>query len=353
MSYKRLILLSVFFYLLMGCNSGQNHKTQSSSPEIDEILLDFYHAESQQRAGRIISGNVVFRNLINLSEEANIFRPSTMAYTGDTVVFYDYSTNALIKVQEFKEITSMEVSGRGPGEFLNPVDIKIHHREVYIADSRLAKVSVFDNELNLQKDKMLDFLPHRLAAYDEGFLLMNNNFDGEGLFILMDSNGEVTRKFEAGISNPAAAFYVQGTIEYANSAFYYGSIGLGVLKKYDTRGELIWTRQTIEDYKLTPMHISVDGDGMSRVRMHPDRKYRISDMLVNGDLIYVLHSGELRRSAQFLDVYDAENGEYLETWETEQRLFSITVNEQGEMAALIYDDETEDFLLGYFELEND
>ena len=89
---------------------------------------------------------------------------------------------------------------------------------------------------------------------------------------------------------------------------------------------------------------------MSSIRMHPDRIYKITGMFVYEDQIYALHSGKKGRATQFIDTYKTESGEYVETWKSDLPLFSIAVNQQGDIAALYYD-EKEEIRLGLLELD--
>lgn len=348
--FYKLYLITVAFFLFQACNSATEKRDPALYAELDEILINFHHAEAQKTNDRMIAGTAEIGEFINLSKEADIFLPSSIAYSGDTVLFYDYGKNVLTSVDtSLENITTLEARGRGPGEFISASDINLFDNNLYIADGRTGKISVYNTDLNFINDIQLDIRAHRLAISDDGFIAMNSAFDGNGLFVITDKSGNTKGKFESGHINPAAGFYVQGTIKKVDAFLYYASLGMGLLKKYDARGNLIWSRETIKDYVITPMHVSSEGDGMSSVGMHPDRVYKVISMFVFDDFIYALHAGKQARSSPFIDIYETESGDYVETWKSEIPLFSMAVNQHGKIAAIYYD-ENEEFRLGQLKL---
>lgn len=61
--------------------------------------------------------------------------------------------------------------GRGPGEFLHPNDFYIQENNVWIADTRLLKISKFDIEGNYKTSFSVKYHPLRLNGFDDNLIV--------------------------------------------------------------------------------------------------------------------------------------------------------------------------------------
>ena len=303
---NRLVFISALF-LLFACSDDNK--------QIDyDFNLSLHVNAPHEGEERLIAGLLESKASINLSDY-EIFIPELISVSEDgKIVIFDYGKmkfNLLEAEGDFNTFTHTLLpirSGRGPGEFLNPVEVLFStNNELSIVDPANAKLMYFSLDGDLVNEISLEVRPHRMAATNDRIVFAY--IMGEKLFSTLDTKTEnVSASF--GKIPTSSPMLKQGDLSANNNNVVFMPYGSSWFALFTDRGELLYQSNTIE-YIEQPKVVQreLELNPLSR----PEGFWFInSSVQLLDDMILILHSGSnVGNISNMIDFYNHANGEYL------------------------------------------
>lgn len=262
---------------------------------------------------------------LNLSSYT-IFRPDLFSVNdrnGDLVI-YSYASHTIKykRSQSDKFIEFGEGRGGGPREFRNPTDITFDPQgNFWLVDPHQARISVWSPDSGLIKTfNHESTLSERITVSSEFYALKLQSYSSRtGLLKLISRQTDEVISFGLMPDEMTeSGLLMDSWLASDKNSVYLGTYYSGMLNRYDTKGNLIYSIPTIEEVETAVLeHGTLDQiEGhpeISDVRYEkiPDESIKaVVDLDVNNSLLIVLFAGNNRGVGHFLDIYDKENGQY-------------------------------------------
>jgi len=201
--------------------------------------------------------------------------------------------------------------GQGPGELLNPTDIKIDDRlNLWICDAGNVKVSVFDNRGKLYKEFKLSAVPLRVSPLQDGGFIVQEmmefkRYDANGRGVFGFKDDFIFKRFD----NPLywSSFLI------SDSAFLYCVLyDLGYLICINLGDGSVKYRVKVMDAPPPPEIVVREFRGAKVAKLVRKSNSLTVGFNVLDDMIF-LHTVEVDKKDDFtvIDVYSSVDGRYL------------------------------------------
>ncbi len=291
---------------------------------------------------------IEFERLLTLSD-VEIYKPTLFTVDKDDYSFiYDYGNHKIYKIGSGSLDKSFgEGLGGGPKEFRNPTALNydISEDNIWLSDPSQARISIWDNVGHLVKTLAFDNSSEvPIESYpiskDKYVWRPKNYFEnGAELMISSIDNSVLQRlgKIEGDVK--WAKFRLDGNIEVDSSGIYYVGFNSSFIKKYLFNGELKFNVRGIEpisDPQIEQKKLSVQGLKNVRInKIEEDHPIAYKDLEIYNGKIYLLFSGLPTGESHLIDVYGKEDGKYLFSYKSDEKISKIEIN-NGNLFAIIY-----------------
>lgn len=282
---KYLIVLIVLF---TACSSN-------SQTNINKLHIDLNKIESIKLSD--ISTKSEFIKLDNNNGKHHIGTISK--FTAHDGKFFILDSEQALELFVYSDqgefIYSISSYGRGPGEFLAPIDFGIKNDSIIIYDLKNAKFIYYDiKDGRYLKETPLDYLPKRFHVIDNNYLLYNNNsISGKDEYNVLatDMNLNVQNHFLKINKNLRGYIMELPTNFYQNSDDVYFTIPLDyTVYKFNLDNNIIKVNPHLVidfgEYSLKKEFFNENLSNSERNRHIGSSVHSISNYYENADYIY-------------------------------------------------------------------
>lgn len=315
-------------------------KTHGVFPAVLLLILLWSHQTIAQ--GRTFIDLPQERQILNLADQ-DIYKAIMFSVAGSNIYFFDYGEYRLIRYRDGAFDTIAKGIGGGPQEFRNPTGLATDNKgNIWVADPEQARVSIWNS-----RGELLDTfnhnnsIPEGIAVYEDYYMLRVREFSSNSVFNIFDENQTRIGSF-GGIQDSltASRFLVSGSIHADESGFYYAPEYAGYLYKFDSGGNKIFDRQTVEPMPIGEISNTTEeipGIGTARVKRPPSDEFRATlDIATDEKFLYVLFAGNEDGIGQFIDIYDKTDGTYHSSIKLDITATDLEVD-NGKFYVLYYD----------------
>lgn len=205
-------------YLLLtfvaACGSG--HQTEPPVTP-SEPLNDFLRGASFQVINLddhpadtlLITAEMILTEEVFLDEDLYLNRPNGIIFHRDYLILNDFMSPNVIAIdpETAEPLFRIGGEGRGPGEFIQPFEIMSDGENLYIHDTSLMRISVFDSDFRFVESFPFESImgsPNDVKAVMNGDFLVYENGFSSGLF---SATGNETMLEVAAISKPDSVLH--------------------------------------------------------------------------------------------------------------------------------------------------
>jgi len=322
------------------CNSEKTIKNADS----------FLAGEAQTSASRIFEDKVGSPDEFIALDTLGLYRPYLFNVDNNKLVIYSGPPNSkfwVTNTENPSENYMFGSNGRGPGEYLNPIDVELaSDGSIFVVDSQLRRLDKWSHSGELIDSKSIDsFAPYRITLPEHSNKLLIFAPSEERLFHRYDNRYNHLSSFQTAPDSLRFLLknvYLSGEIDSDDSSIFYAGNGNHFLKKYSTDGKLLYSRLMIEE--IAPPSLvteSVDNGGGETLKISDDFKKAARTITYYQNKIYVLYFGNnVNLIGRTVDVYDSDSGDYLYSLNissNDRRASSIDIDSDGVLYSLEYD----------------
>lgn len=324
--------LPLFFLLLISCTRNQQGKT-------------FIDANPQADSERIFEDLTVVDS-INLSRELKILNEGNDLDINDKwLIFKESMVNVIwvLNKNNLKQFYNISFSeGRGPGEFLNMRDIIVFNNELFITDDSQRKIVQVDIDGRLINEYKVELDADRIDFDSNGHLIIQSMFGNEYVYNLLELGGEVLRGFEKR-NNDLHILMYGGLMKSYKGSLYFGGFSEPLIKKYSIEtGNLLFSRSVINNYESKYNYATNEAGEFIAMAFTPAAIFAISGFDVFNEYIYVTNHHDGDYDNKIIDIYSADNGNYVKSYKTsrhpvsdglavdEKFIYSIEMNKKAD-----------------------
>lgn len=281
--------------------------------------ITFQHKVLQETTKRSVDSLNVLA-ILNL-EDLGILSASSLDISGSKIYISSINTSQIhvLDVQdEYKlENTISFTKGRGPGEIERLQEFAITENKIIIIDSNQQKKAeynldgAFINEVRIEKLSL-----NRLGLKDENNLVIVSMFSNDYVFHKFDYTTNEITSFQPKI--PGASFLTYtGLVKYIGDYIYFAGVSEPIIKKYNAKtGELIYSREVIDGYESSVNYITSASGDFNMAGYASGALFTTEGLDVYGDFIFNSRSHNQESGYKYIDMYNAENGNYLKSFKT-------------------------------------
>lgn len=325
------------------CTACNSEQTQRSS----EVFLA---GKAQTSTSRIFEDRIGSPDEFASLDTLDLFRPYLFDVGNNKVVIYSGPENSKFWVaytENPSENFTFGSYGRGPGEYLNPIDVEFaNDGSIFVMDSQLRRLDIWSQSGELKESKLIDsFAPFRITLPEHSNELLIFAPSEERLFHRYDSRYNHLSSFQTASDSLRFLLknvYLSGEIDSDANAIYYAGNGNHFFKKYSSDGELLFSRVMIEE--ISPPSLvaeSVDNGGGETLKISDDFKRAARTIKYYQNKIYVLYFGNnVNLIGRTIDVYNSDSGDYLYSLNISSKdriASSIDIDSNGIIYSLEYD----------------
>lgn len=312
-------LLLIILITLIGC-AGENTSDF-------EFFLDSY---PQEEVERTISSLPAPETELNFSEY-EIYSPGTLVHNSTHLYLIDFGTTTIAKVPKrtFDNLVKLTYSeGSGPGEVQAIQSLAVSDDKLYVGDSRQMRIVEAKPDGTPERDISTEFSPNNLFLLSENILLNFSAHQQDHLFTFYHVEPDTTSGFEEiGFGFDEIMKYA-GYISGDDSSIYFAGYSEPLLRKYTPHGELMFSRSTIDNFDTSDFYeVSTQGD-MRIAGFSDDALFSSMDIIHYHDRLIVIPANNGNEDLNYLDVYDASNGDYLETYSVDHQPRNAAIDDQ-------------------------
>lgn len=312
---KKFLLLPLLL-LMIGC-SGETATDF-------EFFLD---REPQERTERTVSSLPAPESILNFSDY-EIYSPGTLAQNSTHLYLIDFGTFTIAKVskQAFSNPEKLAFSeGSGPGEVQVIQSLAVSDDKLYLGDPRQMRIVETKPDGSPERDISTEFSPNNLLLINENQLLNFNAHQQGHFFTFYHVEPDTASGFEEIDFDFDEIMKYAGYISADESSVYFAGYSEPLLRKYTIDGELLFSRSTIDNFDTANFYeVRTQGD-MRMAGFSDEALFSSMDVIHYEGYLMVIPARNGNEDANFLDVYDASDGEYLETY---------SINHQPRKAAI-------------------
>lgn len=315
-----------------------------------EPAVEFEHfldKEPQAVTERSISSLGEPDAILNFSDH-EIYSAGTLEQNETQLFSINYGTFSIARMdkEDFSNLQLLSFSeGSGPGELQALQSIAVSNERVYAGDPRQLRIVITDVNGSYIEDLNTSFSPNGLFSIGENRLLNNAAHQQDHLFVMYDVERDSTNGFEEITFGFDDVMKYPGYLSADQDYIFYAGYSEPLLRKYSTDGTLLFSRATIDNYDTSDQYVARTMGENRVVGFSDDAKYSSLDVAHHGDKFLVIphHNGEA--GFKYLDVYDASDGNYIETFLVDYNPRKIVLDD--EYLYLLATDGEDNFLLRY------
>ncbi len=260
--------------------------------------------------------------------------------SGDMKIYkYDFEGN---KLQSYGKGI-----GRGPGEFLNIIDLEIGIGQmIWALDSELLRITIFqgNGEFNIHniKERAFRFMP---VKTDE--VLLKTWYQSNPYISNLDGN--LILRFQPLVNNTRLwSHIVSGNFDADEKGIIRVNFRTGNMIRYNKKGDIKWFRRPVDPVDMLTLTNNIQefqkqGDTdlfVHTYKLFADTPFYDSPSVINNQahvliaeqtdsLINRYPEGDhMYFAREFVDVYDYESGTYKFSYKLPENLSTLTLNDQ-------------------------
>ncbi len=220
--------------------------------------------------------------------------------------------------------------GQGPGEVSGFGDLAVDDQKIVFATRH--RVITWSKSGTLLRDMQVEVGVRRIRPLASDLFILFAPASLDYLFNIIDGDGRVVSSFEmSGLESEAFLKY-EGMIDVDERHVYYAGYSESLIRKYTLEGDWVYSVATIDNHLSEVNYVTSDLDG-GRVAMGYTQTalYASLGIAVYGDYLLVQPAPDRNQDVPDLlafDVYDASNGQYLETYDLSGLPDSFSVDDE-------------------------
>jgi hypothetical protein len=316
--------LSFLFFcvILVGC------VPKSSTPESEP---DFFAKTEQPVRERFIKARIHAVDSLNLSL-FEIYQPRRpRRYEQGMFLFEKDLGKIAVFDEEMRESPSFIGSGKGegPGEVNGINDFQVSHDRIYLFSGM--RTVVWSTSGELLSDKTMEVEAYRGEVVDENRLLIMAPTSSRYLFNIVDEEGKVVRGFVKTDLGTVTPLHYAGDLAFDGEYLYFAGEPESLIKKYTLEGRQLYSVAAIDNYPSEVNYVQF-GAGGGRVAMGYAPGALFSTALIevyDGYLLAVPIHDYDQTILSYIDVYAAEDGRYLATYDLARMPQALAVDAEG------------------------
>lgn len=302
--------------------------TGCSEPKVEfEHFLD---RDIQKETERTITPLPEPDGVLNFTDY-EIYSPGRLSQNSSDLYLINFGTLSILKIskERFQQPEVFTFSeGSGPGELRGLQSLTVSEDQLFIGDPRQTRLLITDTDGNYIRDLNTEFSPTNLLYLDENLLLNYNVHRQDFLFTFYDITTDTTSGFEEITFGFSETMKYPGYLDAGNSSIFFAGYSEPLLRKYSTDGTLHFSRSTIDNYNTENQYVERTM-GETRVAGFSDNaRYSSMDVEYFGDKLFVVPNHNDADHVKYIDLYDASNGDYLETLSLNYHPREIAVDDE-------------------------
>lgn len=271
--------------------------------------------------------------------DSDLLRPELMVARDSTVFVYDYGDHS---VKAFGNtgalIWTFGREGRGPGEFVNPTDLKLHQDgTIWIVDPALSRITVVSGRGRLIRTLQTVSAIERIIPQDGGGFL-GFGFDAEvPRFDRHDSSGRVLARLKHPSwldTVPSLVSELRAVASPNGRNLAVGSFYSGRLMIFSARDSVAREVEAVETNGFPRPVTYSPNERMTVRRLPPSARPTIRWLTADDQLLYVLILGRHAQRGRIVDLYALRDGSYRGSWLLPEPVVAISATNDG-IAALV------------------
>ncbi len=289
----------------------------SSSPA-DKAERDFFSKREQSKKGRTVTAQMQAIDSLNLSDY-EVFRGSLIRIDNGRIYVSDGGLGKVVAIDK-RDPTSFRFigagKGQGPGEVTGFSDFAVDDQKIVLASRH--RVITWSKSGTLSRDLRVELQVRRLRPLASDLFIILSPASLDYLFNIIDGDGGVVRSFErVGLESGASLKY-EGRIDVDARHVYYAGYSESLIRKYTLEGDLVYSVATIDNHSSEVNYVTSDlAEGIVAMGYTQWALYATLGIAVYGDYLLVQPAPDRNQDVPDLlafDVYDASDGQYLETY---------------------------------------
>ena len=316
----RCLLFSLWVLFLSSVLGGRND--HAPIPHIEE---------------RTYKGEIRLTDFI--TDEALVLNPATAkSASPDAVYVLDYGGPSIKKFTSSGILAETFGNGRGsgPGEFDNPTDFDVApDGDVYVSDPVNGRVSHFAPNGTHLGDYRTEHRPHRIAAFERGFVIMALSaehmfeaYDGDERTTTYDTPSEYSLRESSAFDGFIAGTTQRGVV--------YAGLWYGRLIAFGRSGTIRFNRPSRNESSPPNIIRTRSGDTVTERVDRENASISALSVCIDEGYTYVLSRDFERDGVAVLDRYHLESGDYEASFRLEYedaRLRDVAVSKNRLYAA--------------------
>lgn len=232
----------------------------------------------------------------------------------ENLIFFDRGKQKIVylpegNIENFRLIGYGE--GRGPGEFINPFDLKFDSGgNIWLADVEKMEIQKWspsgDFQFSFQIDKYAR--PAKLAVSDSGYIyILSEQYTPNGVIYMYDTAGEKLLSFQKPENRDyRSVLYFEGELQVYNEDLIMSGRVKPFLRRYSKDGNLQYSKGIINFKNVSNILVKE-----KRWRSRNKELIRATvDLQVFNNIIYAGISNRVDRWIRIIDMYSG-NGNYI------------------------------------------
>lgn len=318
--------------LVSGCtedekvNGGQNYQ-------------DFWQGVTQEVEQRSNKGMLAVNDSLLLSERYGILNATDLKMMGEDLYIKDQAKQEIFAIDKrsLKHRASISPSeGRGPRELTGLGSFDVSSETVVISNNNMQKIQIWGTDGKFHDEFHYENLhPRRIRLNANNNMVILSNFffvDAErNLIQIIDSTGNPVSGFGKVTDENYSTLKAEGylLIDEEDNVYYTG-YSEHILKKWDPKGNLIYSVKSIDDYPSEANYPQIEGGDQKVWTYSRYAFFNAVGTALYDDKWILIHGGfdDEESSQSVLDIYDRNNGQYLFTVELPYKTGHIAVDDQ-------------------------
>ena len=312
----------VYCVVLAGCVPG---------PSTPESEPDFFAKTEQLVHERLIKAHIHAVDSLNLSEY-ELYESHLMRGGKNALYVFDWGIGKLAVFDKDFENDPVFIGkgkGEGPGEVRGINDMDVHNGKIYLFSGM--RVIVWSTSGGDLSDKRMEVEAYRGEVIDENKLLIMAPTSSRYLFNIVDEEGKVVRGFVKTDLGTVTPLHYAGDLAFDGEHLYFAGQPESLIKKYTLGGRQVYSVATIDNYPSEVNYVQF-GAGGERMAMGyaPGALFSTAQIEVyDGYLLAVPIHDYDQTTLSYIDVYAAEDGRYLATYDLARMPQALAVDAEG------------------------
>lgn len=316
------IFALVICAVLTGC------ATKSPSPNSEP---NFFAKTEQSVRDRIVKAHIHAVDSLNLSEY-EIYQPQGVRKYRDRLYVFDRGSG---KIAVFDKAMRGDPEfigkgkGEGPGEVNGISDFQVSRDSLYLFLRR--RTIVWSTSGKFISDKTRGVGVYRGEVLGDGNTLVSDPTSSRYLFNIVNEEGKIERGFVQTDLGRLTPLHYEGDIAFNGEHLYFAGVPESLIKKYTLDGRQLFSVATIDNYPSEINYVQFGADG-GRMAMGYAPGALFSTAMIEVYDRYLLavpiHDYD-QTTFSYIDVYDAEDGRYVATYDLARMPQSLAVDAEG------------------------